>query len=417
LIGDLCWTYEMSQSFLQSVTLVSAASAASQLIGIGGYLILARLFEPAAFGVYGAWLAIVAVGSVFSTGALQTTLVRDASPEVMQRSTALILAATGIGVAIFGTLYAGATMLYPNLKAEGTWGAMPALVIATYALSGHSILQAWAAASGQFKALIQLRLIQSIAIVLLPLLLSLTHRTADQLIWGHAIGLALSFICWFGIFGISALRWDTIKGLGAYCAQRRDTFLYALPGVLISVVTWNVPILAVQARFGEAIAGHLALCQRILSAPLTLVGTAVSEVFRRHAAEAYMARGNCVAEFRQGVRLLTAIAVPFAIVLGFFSEPMFALAFGQQWRAAGTMAWWLLPLFTMSVVASPLTYLVFVTNHERFNFYWQLGLFIAVLIAILGLNGAEFALRAYAWVYAAMYLVYLLACSRFARGR
>ncbi len=71
-----------------------------------------------------------------------------------------------------------------------------------------------------------------------------------------------------------------------------------------------------------------------------------------------------------------------ALVLAASAEPLFALAFGERWRLAGTMALWLLPLFALRFVASPLIYLFYVAGKQHVDLVWQ-GLLLAISLAAL----------------------------------
>ena len=114
--------------------------------------------------------------------------------------------------------------------------------------------------------------------------------------------------------------------------------------------------------------------------------------------------------------MLSGAATLMALILATTSEPLFALLFGEAWRAAGTVALWMLPMFTLRLVASPLSYMFYLTEKQHFDLAWQLTL-LAMTVCTLTLAGTgREALLAYSAGYSALYLVYLFLSHRLSRG-
>ena len=132
----------------------------------------------------------------------------------------------------------------------------------------------------------------------------------------------------------------------------------SLPADSINMIAAQLPILIIATRFGAEIAGLLAMTIRVLGAPLGLLGRAVLDVFKRHAASSFRERGECESEYIKTFKVLMRSSIVLAIFLSLLSEPFFAFAFGEQWELSGTIAVWLLPLFALRFVASPLSYMV-----------------------------------------------------------
>jgi O-antigen/teichoic acid export membrane protein len=406
----------VSSGYWINVIRVSGGVVAGQAIGIAGYFALTRLFSPTAFGTYASWLAIVMIGSVVCTGALETSLVRDSDGakrgEAAMRIlgfTAVCAVAFGVGCAVFFSFFPAFFDLHWMLLG-GSFG------IAVAATATGTVLQSWAAAEGYFKSLTRMRIVQSGLIMLVPLGLSISGRDSGQLILGHTLGLFVAAIIWISVFARQGVEWRHLWRWGGFLRDRRRCFIYVLPGLLIGVLVGNLPQLFVKWRFGSAQAGHLALAMRVLGVPLSLVGVAVRDVFKRYAGVAYRDRGDCAKEFWSSLFALTFVSGLFAVVMLTIGERLFVLVFGEAWREAGRMAVWLTPMFVVGLVASPLTYLVYIVEREDFDLYWQTTLLFVVLIVFAVADEVEPLLKLYSFAYAAMYVVYLASCARFARG-
>lgn len=404
-------------SYWSHVAKVSGGVIFGQLIGIAGYLVLTWTYAPAAFGVYASWLAVSVFGSVLSTGGLETSLVQDPDGAERRTSTAYVLATAFIGALAYCAVIAAVLPFFPNLLKGNPWFICAAVFIAVLGLSANTVLQSWAAAEGLFRPLTQLRILQSLAIVALPLALALIGRDSSMLIAGHALGLAIALAFWARYFGLRQFETLRPPELIDFWKRRRRTFTYVLPALVVGSFVGNLPQVAVNAKFGHEAAGYMALALRVLGTPLSLVGVAVRDVFRRYATIAFRERGECSREFWNSFLVLGTIAIGFGVVMYIASEPLFVFVFGEKWRSAGVYARYLVPMTAAGIVASPLTYLVYIVRREDFDFYWQVSVLLLIGAIFLTQDHVTTTLALYALTYAAMYAIYMVACARFAAGK
>jgi O-antigen/teichoic acid export membrane protein len=208
-----------------------------------------------------------------------------------------------------------------------------------------------------------------------------------------------------------------MDGLGSEFLKRQRRFpLLALPADLVNSVAAQLPLIIVANRFGAEFAGLLALTLRIVGAPIGLLGASVLDVFRRRSAASFMERGECRAEYLDTFRVLALGSVLVAIALSWAAELFFVFAFGDAWRMSGTIAVWLMPMFALRFVASPLSYMMYVAQRQHLDLLWQLGL-LGVTWASLTLPSSPFsALQAYGVGYSSMYVLYLYLTFRLSLG-
>lgn len=406
----------VGRDYWVSVIQVSGGVVFGQLIGIIGFLFLTWIFLPTAFGAYASWLSIVAVGGVVCTGALETSLVRDGDGAARRAAAASIVWTAFFGATLFGCLCGLGLSQFPDFLPGPRLLVAASIGVGVFALAANIVFQTWAAAEGLFYPLTILRIVQSTLVMLFPLTFSIIDRTSDVLIWGHALGLFAALLAWLTVFPARALRPRSPKGLAVFWALRKRSFTHVLPALMIGALAGNLPQLAVNWRFGAEVGGHFALAQRVLGVPLSLVGIAVRDVFKRYASVAFRERGECAREFWSSFASLAFVAVGFGLVMLAFGELLFVLVFGETWRFAGQIAHWLLVMFVVGIVASPLTYLVYIVQREDFDLYWQSALLLVVGVSFFLFSDLQTTLQVYAFSYAALYLIYILACSRFVRG-
>lgn len=403
------------RDFWVNVIRVLRGAALAQAIPVLGSLVLARLFAPAEFGVFATWLGSVSVVAIAVTGRYEMALALE--PDGAPRLVAVraILVVIGAGTA---ALLLIATLLL--VITPGVFGAIPITLVAAAApaaglTAASQTWQCWAAAEGRYAALTAIRICQAFAITVSQIAAGVLHPTASSL------GLAQSGGLLAGLAVAAFLL--PLDRSGAWAQERRFLARHrrfpalSLAADSISTAGAQMPLFLVTSRFGAEAAGLLALAMRTLGAPIALLGAAVLDVFRQRAASAYRERGNCRQEYVSTAKGLAASAVIAGVILALSSRRLFSLAFGPKWAASGIIALWLLPLFSLRFVASPLSYTFYIAGEQRLDLAWQCVLFAVVLATLWFPSTYGGALQAYSLGYSAMYLAYLALSYHLSGGR
>lgn len=392
-------------------------TALAQIIPVAGSLVLARLFAPAEFGIFSAWLGIVFLLGVLLTGRFETALAVVPDGEPRRLAVLSTLATVILTACVFSLLVAMTLLLKPAITGHLSKEMVFLLVPAAVAIAFSQIFQSWAAAEGRYRQLSLMRIAQTAAVTLGQISIGAFYSSATALavaqVAGVFLGLAISvYLMPPGRFPKKQARATVTNFWRQY--QRFPKL--SLPADAINTAAAQLPLLIVTARFGAEVAGLLAMTMRILGAPIGLLGKSILDVFKRHAATSYRERGECRDDYVRTFKVLLATSLAFCVFMGFFSEQFFALAFGEKWRAAGTIAIWLLPLFALSLIASPLSYMVYIAGKQHIDLVWQIAL-LAMTVATLSIpKSHNLALQAYSAGYSMLYVIYLAMSYRFSLG-
>src|SRR5690606_34403638 len=110
---------------------------------------------------------------------------------------------------------------------------------------------------------------------------------------------------------------------------RRFPLLSSAANVLNSVGLY-LPNIMLAAFYGAEVAGWYTLGQRILGAPMTLIGTSVTQVYLSEISR-YMNedRTKLYAIFIKTVRNVSLFGFVVVVLLVLFAPPMFSLFFGE----------------------------------------------------------------------------------------
>jgi len=173
----------------------------------------------------------------------------------------------------------------------------------------------------------------------------------------------------------TALKQSAFSSISAYgmlaLAQRYRRFpLFSTGEGLANAASLQLPPLMFAAFFGPSAAGVYSLAMRILQMPMTLIGSAIGQVFFAHAAEARRS-GTLGGLVMQLHTRLASIGLPPALVLIFSGPELFALVFGEEWRLAGICARWLAPWLYLVFVSSPMSTLFSVLERQERGLAFQ----------------------------------------------
>ncbi|UJW76407.1 lipopolysaccharide biosynthesis protein [Rhizobium sp. SL42] len=404
------------RSYWRAVLLVFSGTAAAQIIPILGSLVIARLFIPAEFGMFMTWFGLVQIGAVLSTGRFETALPleENGAPRAQAASSALITAAAILSaVAITGACL---WPLYAPYLEDVPSTLIALFVPAVAAAASVLILQSWAASEGQFRALSMMRITQAAIITGLQIAVGFVQPSAGTLAQAHLTGV---------VSGALLMAWklrpprlaEGRRTLFNFWKRYRRFPIYALPAGTVNTAAAQLPLILISHRFGADIAGYVAMAFRMLGAPISLLGSAVLDVFKRRASESWRATGSCRGPYLETLTVLAAGSMVVTIAFYLVGVELFVFAFGPEWAEAGRVALILLPLFAMRFVSSPLSYTFFIAEKQPIDLVWQVCLFVITVVTLTTFATYRNTLAAYAVGYGLMYVVYLYLSFRFSGGR
>lgn len=403
-----------TETFWRSVAIVLSGTAMAQAIPVIGSLVLARLYLPADFGQFAAWLGVVSIAAVLITGRYEVALALegDGEPRRVGAFAALTCVAAGGGALL---LTAVVVLCWsPEVFRHTSRLLILAMPPAAMAIATAQVLQTWAAANGQYGALNRMRIAQALGVTGLQLGVGAAWPSAASLGLAHLAGTAGGILMAWHLARPG--RWPGWQGCADFMRRHRRFPMLSLPADVANTAASQLPLMLMASRFGADVAGQLALTFRTLSAPIALMAAAVLDVFKRRAATAFRERGECRAEYIQTFWVLAAGAVVAGLAIGLLGERLFAVVFGEPWREAGRMSVWLAPLFALRFVASPLSYTLYVAGRQHTDLFWQVGLLAMTLNALWWPATHPEALLVYSAGYSAMYVVYLFLSYRFSLG-
>lgn len=405
-------------SFWRSVTSVFMGTLMAQLIPILGSLLIARLYLPESFGEFSVWLGIVMFLAVVLTARFEAALAIEKDGDARYHAVFATLLMTA-GLTVLACLVITGLCVMAPQRFDGMSFFTVMLLVPTASLMALAqIWQSWAAAEGAYRLLSLMRIAQAAAITLLQIVMGVWAATADALAGAYLVGVVIGLVLSVAVFPLKLdWRWDTLwRASCAFWIRQKKFPIFSLPADAINTAAAQLPVIIVAARFGAEMAGWLAMAMRILGAPIGLLGKAVLDVFKRHAAVSFRERGECRQEYVRTFQVLGLGSLAFCIGMYFFGESAFVLLFGNEWRQAGVLAVWLMPLFAMRFIASPLSYVVYIAEKQQVDLIWQIALLAMTVASLYWAGSSSQAIKVYSVGYSLLYVIYLVMSYRFSLG-
>lgn len=371
---------------LASVARLASGATAAQAIAIVAAPVTTRLYDPSTYGLQGTFVALVTVVAMVATFRYHAAIViaenQRTALEVAWLCYILLAVVSLLSCAIVWQFGAAIAKL---LGAPGLTPLLWLVPLAIVARAGTFPLQSWFSRLNRFQPIATSQVIESVSGSLLAIGAGFAFgSTAAGLIGTRVIAWLLSLGYMFG------QAWRTrggqrIEGVH-FAALAKVAFLYRrLPllstwAVLANSAAYVLPWLLISALFSPAVLGLFLLADRIVITPLTMVGSAVGQVFFRASAGAADGLPSLIVA---AVRKLVLIAVFPMLLLAILGRDLFAFAFGGAWAEAGVFAQILVVYAIMRFVVAPLGELCTVLHRQDLELRFNIVLLVVRGLAVL----------------------------------
>lgn len=381
----------LRQGTLRSISILAGSTAVSQLILLAVLPVLTRLYTPENFSSLAVFVSISSVLGVI--GCLRFEMAVPI-PESREEGFAILVTALLISLLIsllsliclllfrfFYMEYYSKLLLiqYIYLVPISIWMASTSLA-----------LQYWLAREKRFSVIAQSKMSRSISGSAIQLLSGLYGILTLGLVYGHIV------IHGAGVTrqGFSVLKNDLqlikqfeFSSIFTVFKKYRSFSYYSSLGAFFNSISAHVPILIIAAFAFSAEAGFLMLATRVLSSPISLIGSSVGQVFISNAAVEYRAGrlGNLA---KRNIIGLMKVGVGPLIFLTVVAPSIFRILFGEEWIRAGDIVRWMTPWIIMQFLCAPIATSLQIIRREDVTFKLNLfGFFLRTgVVAVFALT-------------------------------
>lgn len=362
------------------LTLITGTSLA-QAIPIAVSPILTRIYTPQEFGVFALYLAIVAILTVVVTGRYELAIMlpKDDEQAINILGLSVFLSFIMSLLLFIVVLFFGSEIAIllnsPDIEPWLYW--VPA---STFLTGVYQSLNYWSNRRAHYSRLAISRVTQSTSGAGGQLGMGISDASSGGLIGGQLFGRLISTVVLAKL--IKKDDYELFTKINKKDALVQAKRYKRFPKFLILAHVFNtasaqMAIILLSSLFTASIAGLYTLTHRILGAPISLVASALGDVFRQEASYSYIHHGECLQIYKATFKKLLIIASPAFFLFYFIAPDLFAILFGKEWREAGLYAQILTPMFFLRFVTSPLSSMFMIAEHQSLDLMWQIILLLS----------------------------------------
>lgn len=372
--------------FLTGVLTLASATAAGQLILVLATPLLTRLYTPEEFGLLAVFMAVMAVVLVVSSLRYEFAipLPRNAGSA---RQLLYLALAINLAMAVLSLL---AVVLFRDdiarlVKAPQLSTYLWLLPLGILFAGTYKALSYWAIRNKDYPVIARTKIVQSLANVATQVLAGLAGLGAFGLMLGQVVGQtagAARLATGARLRGVFSL--ERLNSLRSRAMLRRHRHFpkYDAPAATVDVLSVQLPNLMLAGLFSPMVAGLYMLAERVLSAPMGLLGQAVGQVLFGSSRDAIQ-QGTLDRLAIRIIASLSAMILLPAIAVFFWAGDLFAWIFGDVWREAGLYASWMILGLSVQFLYSPISMVLMATNGQKINLFIHLFMLLAKAGAVI----------------------------------
>jgi O-antigen/teichoic acid export membrane protein len=384
----------------------------SQVIPILSAPVLTRLYSPEDFGKFALFLAISSIMAVISAGRYELAIIlpkKDSDAVCLLKLAVTIACLFGLILLIMVFLL---HIFFSEFMSKTNLGVMLYCVPVSVCLTGvYQCFYYWNNRKKEYQFMAFNKIWQSILITGTSIFCGIVGLGGGGLVIGMLTGqlISTSLMVMKSFTNNKNILLEASRKNFKILGLRYINFpKYLAIAHLINSTSFQFPVIFLNLLFPTQTAGYFLLTRRVISAPVSLIGKSVGDVFRQKASEEFASHGQCEHIYIKTMKRLFYISfLPF-LLFYFVSPSLFGTIFGHSWRIAGEYAQILTPMFFIQFLVSPLASMFVVAEKQKMNLAWQVILIIFISGAFATgyyYSSVKLALILFSGSYCFMYLI------------
>lgn len=364
--------YIYKNIFFKNILVAASGTIFAQSLGLITTPIITRIYTPNDYGMFSAILAVVMVLSSVSTLRYEIAIPieRDLN-KIFSLVKLCLLISLSISALVFLTIifFSERISIFLDLKdSQGLLFLIPVLLLIN---SFFKIFNFVNVRFKAFKFISKVKVIQSLLASAIKISFGISGFNYLGLVYGNLGQEALGIFAFYSKFkkkGFKLFILDDISGIKALAIKYIKFAKYQTPSQLLLSVSQRLPTLFIVAIFSSKELGYFSLAFGMLSLPINLIGSSVSNVFYSEISEIGTDDSKKIYSLSVNIlkKLFAIGIIPTAVVLLFGSD-IFSYVFGEQWLIAGELAELLIVLILIRFVVSPIMSCLNLYGMQRFQ--------------------------------------------------
>jgi len=348
--------FKPKSDFTRNVLILLTGTTIAQVIPIVISPILTRLYTPEDFGVLALFISITSILGNIASGRYELAIMLP-----KKDGDAINIATLGIFITtVFSFILLLIILFFHsyilnllNNKEISPWLYSIPLVVFLTGL--YNVLNYWNNRKKHYKNLAKASILKSVVGSIIQLILGFFKVGATGLISGQIISqMFVNGILLKNLIKEKVVLKKLNKSKIIILGKKYKNFpLYSMPSGVINTLSLQLPILILSKYFDIKFIGMFSLSQRVLSLPISFIGSSVGQVFFQKASVSN-AQELQILIINTIRKLFFLGLIPFSILL-VYGDLIFSFIFGKNWLIAGyisqILSVWLFIVFCVSPVS------------------------------------------------------------------
>lgn len=397
-------------AFAKNVLTLMTGTTIAQAIPVAISPILTRIYSPEDFGVLALFVSITTIMGAVVNGRYELAIVLPEEEEKAQSLLGLcIIIAAVISLLLFLIILPFHALIVENLNNADISRWLYFVPLVVFLLGVFNAFNYYFSRKKQFRYIAQGNVLKSSALASGQLGFSLLQSGAFGLVLGRIFSTLFAPLYFLRKFSKTEkidFKWSNLKSMAKRYVDfpKYDVWAGLLNNFSLYCNEFIIPIL-----YNTTTLGYFAIIRNVFGIPFLLISSSVSQVFFKEATELKIKQGNTQSLVKSTTKKLAIVSVLGFSILFLISEELFAFVFGEEWRIAGVYIRYLIPLYMIRLVVSPLTIIHSVYEKIRMSFYMQVLMvsFIGVVFFVSFLLDLDFVeyLKLYSLLMSLFYLL------------
>ena len=379
-------------TFVGNVLKLVTGSVFAQGIGVLVAPIVARLFAPEAFGIAAIFMSISSIITVVACLRYELAIMLPKTDEeaanLLGVSLFFVLITTGVSALI---IFFASDVIINSLNSPELKKYLWLIPIVVFITGIFTALNYWNSRIKHFGQLAIVRVISSVVTQTIKLGAGLAGFVSGGVLIGTSIlGQIISTLFLGGqIWKNDHMLFKTNIRWGKMIVEmkRYKKFpIYNTWSAVLNTASQHAPTLILAFYFSPKIVGFYALGRTVLGMPMSLIGSAVSQVFFQKASEAHNHTGNLSEVVEKVFKRLVSFGIFPILLITLIGEDIFVVVFGARWAEAGVYMQILGLWIFFQFISSPISTLFAVLEKQHYGLFFN-GILFGTRVASLIFGG------------------------------
>jgi O-antigen/teichoic acid export membrane protein len=383
------WNSLYKSELLKNTTVLVSGTVVAQLIPILLQPVLRRFYTPEDFGAFAVYLSLIGIFVVITSFKYELAIVL---PEEDQDAANLIflsfLLNLGLNILLFVIILIWHKSILEFINLSPEYSVYLYFVpFGTFLYGFYQSINYWLIRKKGFFEISLNKFVRrgfegGVQIG------AIFCRNAKGLLYGDLIGQFSNVIfganqCLKRGFSFNMLNWQKLKNISVKYSEFPKFNL--VPGFM-SASSFLLPVLLVNKYFGSEYTGFLDLSKLLLSIPLALVATSLSNVLLQRISEKFRSNQSITKELQTVFLIVASIALAEIVVISLFGINLFKFIFGNEWEYSGIISKVLVWSYAFNFIAAAFSFIYIALKRIKLLSLWQMVYFVSILSMVMFRN-------------------------------